>query len=87
LIDSKKFRETFGGSYDESGRIHDHDPALHVTRYASTMPCEDFAEVFHHYLRHNVRVPAYLSRKSVIVRKWEFIRQMAARISKNRHRW
>lgn len=87
LIDSRRFREVFGGSYEESDRIHEYDPMLHVTRYASAMPCEDFSEIFHHYLRHKGRIPAHLTKKPVIVRKWNFIQRMAERTAKNRHRW
>lgn len=87
LIDSRKFRESFGGPYENRSGIHEYDPSLHVTRYASTMPCEDFAEIFHHYLRHKGRLPAHLDRKPIIVRKWEFVRRMAQRIMGTRQRW
>lgn len=86
LIDTREFKEAFGGPYEEPDRLHDYDPALHVTRYASTMPCEDFSEVFHHYLRHKGRIPAYLTKRPAIVRKWSFIQRMAERTAKDRHR-
>ena len=87
LIDSRKFREAFGGSYNSRDPIHEYDPVLHVTRYASTMSCEDFSETFHQYLRHKGRLPAYLARKPAIVRKWEFIQRMAERTARTSHRW
>ena len=47
----------------------------------STMPCEDFAEVFHYYLRHKGRLPLRLANKPRIVRKWQFVKWLAKGIS------
>jgi hypothetical protein len=50
----------------------------HLTPYASSKPCEDFAETFHYYLRHKGRLPIRLQNKFGIVQKWEFIASLAS---------
>ena len=55
--------------------------------YAAAMPCEDFAEVFHHYLRHKGRLPVRLAAKKPIVKKWAFIDRMAQRIAAGKFRF
>jgi len=81
LMNTKRFRRDFGGPYESDEHVRDYDPDHHVTEYASTMPCEDFAEVFHYYLRHKGRLPIRLLDKPKIVRKWKFIECLAKRIS------
>jgi hypothetical protein len=73
LVETKRFRRVFGGTYDSSEPVREYDPDHHLTEYAATNPCEDFAETFHFYLRHKGRLPVRLRGKSVIARKWEFI--------------
>jgi hypothetical protein len=80
LTDTPRFIRTFGGPYESSSRVHDYHPARHLTKYSATMPCEDFAEVFHYYLRHKGRLPVRLINKPIIVKKWQFIDWMAKRI-------
>ena len=82
LIDTRRFVREFGAAYEFDGQLRDPDPDHHVTAYASTMPCEDFAEVFHFYLRHKGRLPVRFGNKPKIVRKWAFIQWMAERISR-----
>jgi hypothetical protein len=41
---SKRFLTAFGGPYESGEPVMDYDPAHHLTEYAATMPCEDFAE-------------------------------------------
>ena len=48
---SARFRECFGGAYDQEGPTGPYDPHQHVTPYAATCPAEDFAEVFMIYCR------------------------------------
>ena len=84
LIQSRRFERAFGGDYESGKRISEFDPTEHLTRYASTSACEDFAEVFHFYLRHRGRLSTGLASKPVIVRKWDFIRWMASRIDRRR---
>ena len=81
LIDTDRFERVFGGPYESSDPVHDYDSARHLTRYASSMPCEDFAEVFHYYLRHKGRLPLRYANKPRIVRKWQFIKWLAGKIS------
>ncbi|RYD24363.1 MAG: hypothetical protein EOP88_00530 [Verrucomicrobiaceae bacterium] len=84
LIASKRFVRTFGAPYESSKRLGPFDPVEHLTVYASASACEDFAEVFHFYLRHSGRLPSRLESKPAIVRKWDFVRWMASRIQGSR---
>ena len=77
LVSGKRFRETFGGSYNSSKQVWEFHPDVHVTPYAATIPCEDFAETFHYYLRHKGRIPERLKHKREIVRKWKYIASLA----------
>ena len=77
LVESRRFRSVFGGAYHMQGAVWEYDPDLHLTRYAAAMPCEDFAETFHFYLRHKGRLPSRLANKPEIIRKWEFINGLA----------
>lgn len=78
LVKNRRFRDTFGGSYQTSDAVDEYDPSLHITPYAATSPCEDFAETFHFYLRHKGRLPLRLRDKPVIARKWRFIDSLAS---------
>ncbi|MEI7910151.1 MAG: hypothetical protein WCK77_10980 [Verrucomicrobiota bacterium] len=80
LMDTTRFERLFGGPYESSDQIWEYDPDRHLTEYAATMPCEDFAEVFHYYLRHKGRLPLRLATKPIIVRKWQFIKWLAKSI-------
>lgn len=77
LVETKRFRRAFGGSYDSPDPVREYDPGHHLTPYAATSPCEDFAETFHFYLRHKGVLPLRLQGKSVIVRKWGVIASVA----------
>jgi len=86
LVKTSSFRETFGGSYLSTRPVTSYDPDEHLTPYAATSVCEDFAETFHYYIRHKGRLPVWLQRKAAIVRKWRFVEAMArARASGGRH--
>lgn len=87
FVDCPAFHRCFGGDYDDDLGPDDYDPDLHLTTYASTMPCEDFAETFHFYVRHKGRLPVWLARKKVIVRKWKFIDRIARAMAKGRVRF
>src|SRR5690606_33641472 len=87
LIESNQFVRCFGGEYEDMSPVRPYDPEHHVTPYASTMPCEDFAEVFHFYLRHKGCIPLRLSRRRPIVRKWDFIDRIADRIFRGKRRF
>lgn len=81
-VENNRFTRAFGGDYEHECRLHSYDPEHHLTAYAATSPCEDFAETFHFYLRHKGRLPTRLSTRPNISRKWKFIDWMASRISK-----
>ena len=81
FIDTRSFRQAFGADYEYGVPVYEYDRDHHVTPYAATQPCEDFAEVFHHYIRHKGRLPIRLSMKPVIARKWDFISRLAKRVS------
>ncbi len=87
FIGTDRFLSCFGGDHEHPGPVDLYDPALHVTAYAATMPCEDYAEVFHLYLRHKGRLPARLLAKRPIVKKWSFIDRMAQRIAAGKSRF
>ena len=57
---------------EAAARAHEH-----LTPYAATNPCEDFAEVFAYFLRHKGRLPVRLRAKPAIAWKWRFIRSLA----------
>lgn len=77
LVKSRGFRQAFGGPYHSTEPVGDFDPEAHLTRYAASSPCEDFAETFHYFLRHKGRLPQRLQSKVAIVRKWRFLKKMA----------
>lgn len=81
LVENRTFRSVFGGAYDGQDPVLDYDPGRHLTRYAATMPCEDFAETFQFYLRHKGRLPVRLANKPHLIRKWAFVGRIAARIA------
>ena len=77
LVETKRFRSVFGAAYDSPDPVWEYHPDHHLTPYAATNPCEDFAETFHFYLRHRGRLPLRLQAKSEIVRKWDFVASAA----------
>jgi hypothetical protein len=85
LVNHDRFHRTFGGPYESPHPVWRYDPDQHLTKYAATQPCEDFAETFHHYLRHKGRLPVRLHQRPAIIRKWEFMEWMAARITRYSH--
>ena len=83
FIETRRFEQVFGAAYESEDPPWSHDPVRHVTRYAAVMPCEDFAEVFHFYLKHKGRLPQRLASKPAIVRKWAFMEWLAGRITRH----
>lgn len=79
LVQNRSFINAFGYDYHCIRSVEEYSPDRHLTEYAATMPCEDFAETFHFYLRHKGRLPLRLRDKKVIVKKWAFIKSLAAR--------
>lgn len=85
LMRSRRFTEVFEAPHDSDIEF-EHDPALHVTAYAATSPCEDFAETLMLYLRHEGRLPARFRTKAIGA-KWRFIRELGRRIKVGARRW
>ena len=81
FVDSPRFARCFGGLHDDDDPVLDYDTNHHVTRYAAVRPCEDYAEIFHLYLRHKGRLPLRLASKRPILKKWDFVHRMVFRIS------
>lgn len=72
-IETNRFEMDFGYPHEWwAGYEMEFDPEHHVTRYASTAPGEDFAEVFWVYLKHKGKLPRHLDRLP-IRKKWEFV--------------
>ena len=84
FVKCPRFIRCFGGVYEYPGVVAIYDPAEHITPYAAAMPAEDFAEVFHYYIRHKGRLPVRLRNKPVIAKKWQFIARMAQRLTTGR---
>ena len=84
LFNTGRFERVFGGPYESTDAVRAYDPGRHLTEYSATMPCEDFSEVFHYFLRHKGRLPVRLAGKPVIVRKWQFVKWLAKSISSGR---
>jgi len=87
FIDCPAFVRCFGGEYESTRPSGDFHRDCHLTPYAATSPCEDFAETFHFYLRHKGRLPLRLQAKPVIVRKWKFIGRIAKAMAAGRTRF
>lgn len=81
LVGVRRFERVFGGPYHSNEAAGWHDDDKHFTVYASTLPCEDFAETFHYFLRHKGRMPLKVARRPVLGGKWRFIDWMRREIS------
>ena len=75
LVESRRFENLF----DACG---DYDEECHVTPYAASKPCEDFAETFMCYLRHRGKIPSqYDTRK--LRSKWRFVKEFLKEVAKS----
>ena len=84
FVECPTFVRYFGGEYEDPEAPEDYDRELHVSKYAATMPAEDFAETFHFYIRHKGRLPVRLAGRPAIVRKWNFIERIARAMGSGR---
>lgn len=84
LFQSKRFSDAFGASHDGTVRLEFHSEH-HVSKYASTHPSEDFAEVFMFYVKHGGKLPSRFNTPG-IKRRWKFVDELkkALRSSRNR---
>jgi len=82
LVKNKQFEKVFGGPHElDSGLAQVYDPAFHVSEYAASMPMEDFAEDFMHYLKHKGELPKRLDQPA-IRKKWNYIDKLPAKIKR-----
>ncbi len=84
LVDTPAFAETFGAAYwDEWADEVDFDPREYVTAYATSAPCEDFAETVMVFARLRGRVSRYASRRGVM-RGFRYVAALARALRPHR---
>ena len=81
MVSLKTFKTAFKGDHDK-GTKSSYDPEEHVSAYATKNPCEDFAEVFMYYLKHNGKIPRSFAGLPAIEKKWSFVKTMCGKLSK-----
>ena len=77
---SARFRRVFGGDHDDDAPV-DAPRRAFVSEYATTNPCEDFAEAVMVYLRHGGALDRYRTRPELL-RKMQFIAGLRAEIGR-----
>jgi len=85
LIRSKLFRLAFGSGHNDEV-LSEYCENEHVTAYAGTDACEDFAEVFMFFLRHKGKIPKRF-RTPAIMAKWSFVEALCQQIEMGNQRW
>ena len=83
---STRFAETFGGNYWAEDHRDAEDQGDFVSDYAMTMPKEDFAETFMHFLRHQGVLPKKFGTRAV-KRKWRFISDLGKAVGNGKIAW
>lgn len=84
LVDTPQFERVFGARYwDEWLEDVPYDPRQYVTRYATSAPCEDFAETVMVYARHRGHVSRFAARPGVM-RGFRFVAGLARDLSPHR---
>ncbi|MEO6833520.1 MAG: putative zinc-binding metallopeptidase, partial [Chitinophagaceae bacterium] len=73
-IKPRAFEKVFGGSYYNPD-AKDFRPKAYVSKYAASMPMEDFAETFMYFLKYKGNCPRQFNRP-IIQRKWQYINQL-----------
>jgi hypothetical protein len=73
ITDDRRFERAFGGGYWDAALGSDLPDEDFISRYAMTMPMEDFAETFMTYLRRKGILPQSMQSSKAFVRKWKFI--------------
>lgn len=80
LVDTPRFADIFGAAYwDEWMEDVPFDPMAYVSEYATTAPCEDFAETVMVYARHRGRVSRFAARHGVM-RAFRWIAVLATQL-------
>ncbi|MEI6233314.1 MAG: hypothetical protein WCT04_09690 [Planctomycetota bacterium] len=85
LLRSRRFTKAFGRSHESSVALA-YDAAHHVSRYAATEACEDFAETFMLFLRHRGILPSKHATPT-ITSKWNYVHELCRVVRVNRTRW
>lgn len=81
LIDTPRFADVFGAAYwDEWLEDVRFDPVHYVTEYATTAPCEDYAETVMVYARHRGRVSRFAARRGVM-RAFRWVADLAGKLA------
>lgn len=80
-VNTATFKKTFGGDHDSCERSS-YDPEVHVTSYAAKNPCEDFAEVFMFFLKHDGSIPKVFQGLTAVEKKWSFVKNLCSRLKK-----
>ncbi len=84
LVDTDAFERVFGAAYwDEWLEPIEFDPRDYVTEYATTAPCEDFAETVMVYARDRGRVSRYAARRGVM-RAFRYLGALAGALDSHR---
>ena len=78
-VDVAAFRKAFGARRENSRYLQKYDEDGFVTRYAATRPEEDLAETWMVYLKHKGVAPRKWKHAPAILRKWNFVRDLARR--------
>ena len=76
---SKSFEKIFGGNYYSYVPTQMEREAF-ISKYASTLPMEDFAETFMVFVRRKGIIPANIINKKLLA-KWKFIADLCIKIS------
>jgi hypothetical protein len=81
IMRSTEFKKVFGGSYLSPNPTEMDDDA-YVSKYAKSMPMEDFAETFMVYVRRKGVLPKKITNRKLIL-KWKFIAKIIKAIYKS----
>jgi len=80
LVDTPRFADVFGAAYwDEWLEDVRFDPMHYVTEYATTAPCEDYAETVMVYARNRGRVSRFAARHGVM-RAFRWVADLAGKL-------
>lgn len=75
------FTRIFGGSYKSRKPAGAYNPLKHVSGYAATRPCEDFAESFAHFVKSKGDIARYCHLPGVFM-KMCFVSKLSEKLSR-----
>ena len=79
VVRKLRFAQVFGAGYENRSYGFVYDPKHHVSEYASSYACEDFAETFSLFIRTRGNVPSWANYPA-IRGKWKFIESVRERL-------